>query len=230
MVEEQRHASDSQRRDALCPQASKARQIVLLLDGTGNTLTGGTADTNVLKTFEILAASEDDRQVLYYSGGVGADSRVVSSGIVGRMVGLFRRLPGLAIGDGVVKNISDAYEFLAATFREGDEIYVFGFSRGAFTALCVVDLISQFGLIRSGHTNLIERLLAVYFTRETKRTSNSRRRVADQVRRSLVGQDGRDAFVCFLGLWALCPFVWNATALSDGRSGAEGVSWQVLQA
>lgn len=177
------------------------RQLVLLLDGTGNTLTGGKGDTNVLKTCELLAARNDDKQVLYYSSGVGASSRVVPNGLIGNVLGVWRRLPGLALGDGVIQNILNAYCFVAENYREGDALFVFGFSRGAFAALCVSEVISQFGLVRPGQTHMAEGLLALYFTPVRKDAVDQRTRVLDQVRRSLASRHGTGVRIRFLGLW-----------------------------
>jgi uncharacterized protein (DUF2235 family) len=177
------------------------RQLILLLDGTGNTLTGGRGDTNVLRTCELLAARDSDNQLLYYSSGVGASSRVVPSGLIGNLLGLWRRLPGLALGRGVIQNILNAYCFVAENYLEGDEIYVFGFSRGAFSALCLSELISQFGLIRPGQTHMAEDLLALYFAPIRKQAVDQRARVVDQVRRSLASKHGKAVRIQFLGLW-----------------------------
>lgn len=172
-----------------------------MLDGTGNTLTGGKGDTNVLKTCELLAARDADTQVLYYSSGVGTASRVVPNGLFGNLIGAWRRLPGLALGDGVIQNILNAYCFVAENYQEGDELFIFGFSRGAFSALCVSEVISQFGLVRPGQTHMAESLLALYFAPVRKDSVDHRTRVVDQVRRSLASRHRTDIRIRFLGLW-----------------------------
>lgn len=175
------------------------RQLVLLMDGTGNTLTGGHSDTNVLKTHMTLAGLDFSQQSLYYSSGVGANSRVVSSGILGKLIGFARRIPGLAVGDGVIDNIASAYSFLLEKYQEGDEIYIFGFSRGAFAALCLADIVTDYGLIRDTHSNMVDQVLALYFTPQTEQNSRDRSNRSYQARRFFAHE--RKVKIKFLGLW-----------------------------
>jgi hypothetical protein len=71
---------------------------------------------------------------VYYHSGVGTSDAL-------------DRLVGGAVGLGLSRNVRDAYAFLAANYCEGDEIFLFGFSRGAYTARSVAGLIGWVGLI-----------------------------------------------------------------------------------
>jgi uncharacterized protein (DUF2235 family) len=115
------------------------RNIVLLSDGTGNSR-GKLNKTNVWRTYEALdladpAAPETPRQFAFYDDGVGTSS--------------FKPLAllGGALGIGLVRNVRDLYEFLCRTYRPGDRIYAFGFSRGAFTIRVLLGLICNQGLV-----------------------------------------------------------------------------------
>ena len=78
---------------------------------------------------------KDIVQIVYYQAGVGTK------------FGRITRLWGDATGAGLKQNIREAYGFICHNWADGDEIYLFGFSRGAFTARAIAGLISQFGLL-----------------------------------------------------------------------------------
>src|SRR5258708_37072782 len=73
-------------------------------------------------------------QIVYYHSGVGTSDAV-------------DRVMGGAVGLGLSRNVRDAYAFLAANYCEGDEIFLFGFSRGAYTESSVAGMIGSVGLI-----------------------------------------------------------------------------------
>ncbi len=119
------------------------KRIVICCDGTWNTPDqfdrGKRRPTNVTKT--ALAVAEQDeqgvRQIVFYDKGVGTNW-------------LKRRIGGL-FGFGLSKNIKDAYRFLVAHYNEGDQVFLFGFSRGAFTARSTAGLVRNCGLLRREH-------------------------------------------------------------------------------
>ena len=95
------------------------RKFVLFADGTGNAFT--TQESNVWRLYEALDRTKPD-QVAYYIKGVGTSG--------------WRPLAALdgATGFGVPSNVRKLYRFISWNWEPGDEIYMFGFSRGAFTA------------------------------------------------------------------------------------------------
>ncbi len=187
------------------------RQLVICCDGTNNTLTGRLADTNVLQLFEHLAATDNPAQLLYYDPGVGAPDSLPSIGIGDWLSRKWERLSGLASGRGVFENIGMAYQFLAMHYRSGDQIYLFGFSRGAFTVRCVAGMINLFGLVRPEHEVLLPTLMRVYFSRIATdgiergpvfgTAPLSREDVAAQIRESFTSSNGRNVPVQFVGVW-----------------------------
>jgi uncharacterized protein (DUF2235 family) len=108
------------------------RKFVLFADGTGNAFT--TQESNVWRLYEALDRTKPD-QVAYYIKGVGTSG--------------WRPLAALdgATGIGVPANVRMLYRFLCWNWRSGDEIYIFGFSRGAFTARTLAALIASQGLV-----------------------------------------------------------------------------------
>ncbi len=124
-------------------------------DGTDNEV--ATDSTNVLRLFRML--ERDPRQVAYYDAGVGTlvDPAAIS---VARKF-LSRRLDA-AIGLRVRENVIAAYRFLVSTYQAGDQIYLFGFSRGAYTVRAVAGLIHFLGLLRPELEHLANLAWAIY--------------------------------------------------------------------
>lgn len=109
-----------------------AKKIVILADGTGNGLL--VQVSNICRLSQSLDLSQKD-QLIYYIPGVGTQS--------------FKPLAMLdgATGLGVPANVRKLYRFLCWNWEPGSEIYMFGFSRGAFTIRTLVDFIDKEGLL-----------------------------------------------------------------------------------
>lgn len=124
------------------------KNIVICCDGTGNEFGG--SNSNVVKLYQVLVHS--DEQVCYYHPGVGTMGARNALTAPGRW---WTRLIGLAFGYGVSDNIADAYQFLMRTFEPGDRLYVFGFSRGAYTARALCGMLHVVGLLGKNNEGLI---------------------------------------------------------------------------
>jgi uncharacterized protein (DUF2235 family) len=117
------------------------KRIVICSDGTWNTPDqkdgGENRPSNVVKMARAIAANSPDGkpQIVFYDQGVGT-----SWGL--------DRLTGGAFGKGLEKNIEDAYRFLMHNFEDGDEIFFFGFSRGAYTVRSTAGLIRNSGILK----------------------------------------------------------------------------------
>ena len=111
----------------------RPRQLIVCCDGTNNNLTGRNRDTNVSQLCELLAP-DSQNQLLYYDPGVGNPGTLPEAAWWDKVQQKYERLSGLAFGSGIYENISEAYRFLMRNWREDDDIFLFGFSRGAFTA------------------------------------------------------------------------------------------------
>ena len=107
--------------------------------------------TNVVKLFYALVHGLPEQKT-YYHPGVGTMEAAGAVTMVGRKV---TKLLGKAIGYGLETDIRDAYVFLMNHFEEGDRVFLFGFSRGAYTARAVGALLHMYGLIRPGNEPLV---------------------------------------------------------------------------
>lgn len=131
------------------------RNLVVMLDGTGNEL--GRNLSNVLKLFRI--AEKGERQLCFYNPGVGTIAR---ESPWHRLRQKFTGVIGLALGYGLDDNVLSGYRFLVENWREGDRIYLFGFSRGAWTARILAGFIHLIGLVRPEQLNMCDSALGTY--------------------------------------------------------------------
>jgi uncharacterized protein (DUF2235 family) len=125
------------------------KNLVVCCDGTANEFAAD--KTNVIKLYSTLV-HEPGRQQIFYHPGIGTMEHPAALTDIGRKV---TRLLGMAIGYGLENDIRDAYVFLMRYFEPGDRVYLFGFSRGAYTARAVASLLRMYGLIRRGHESLV---------------------------------------------------------------------------
>ena len=125
-----------------------ANNIVVCCDGTGNEF--GSQNSNVIKLYKTLADGPD--QISYYHPGVGTMGSRNALSVVGKA---WTRLIGLAFGYGISDNLADAYQFLMQTYEPDDRIFVFGFSRGAYTARALCGMLHIVGLLTQGNEGLI---------------------------------------------------------------------------
>lgn len=125
------------------------RNLVVCCDGTANEFERDR--TNVLK-LSLALIKDPDRQLLYYHPGIGTRA---PAGVVSRTGAFLARLAGKAFGYGLKADIADAYTFIMNEYRPGDRLYLFGFSRGAYTVRAVTALLHLYGLIGRGNEALV---------------------------------------------------------------------------
>lgn len=115
------------------------KRLLCFFDGTWNVPDGRADVTNVVKLARVALGTAPDGvlQVTRYVEGIGTDPGD----------GEYQAFLEGAVGVGVDRRIVDGYRFLAERYEPGDEIYLFGFSRGAFQARSLSGLISLVGLL-----------------------------------------------------------------------------------
>lgn len=132
------------------------KRIITCSDGTWNrpnTVDNGKpVQTNVQKIFDKISLRGPDNtlQIRYYDEGIGAQGN------------WWKRIFDGATGKGIDDNILDAYKFIVWNYEPGDEIYLFGFSRGAYTARSLAGLIRKCGIIKKNDLNLINEAYKLY--------------------------------------------------------------------
>jgi uncharacterized protein (DUF2235 family) len=174
-----------------------AKNLVVCLDGTGNQLKAK-GNTNVVRLYEMLDLSDPTRQIAYYDPGVGTFSAAAAWTPVGRHLS---KLLGLAFGSGMRTNLAEAYTYLMRHYQPGDRIYVFGFSRGAYTARALVGMLKAVGLMRPGMENLVPYAVSVYARNKdwTRQDWDQLHRFAGAFSNAVEGRVG--IRVEYLGIW-----------------------------
>jgi uncharacterized protein (DUF2235 family) len=169
------------------------RNIVLFCDGTANKF--GVVNTNVVRVVQSLTR-DDGQQIVYYDPGVGT---MPGPGLITRTGKFLSKVIDLAFATGLDQNVSEAYSFLMDHWEEGDRIYIFGFSRGAYTARVVAALLHHAGLLPSGSQNLIP-----YALRLLRAARKDDLEIGDQFRETFarpVGTPDRRCPIHFVGVW-----------------------------
>ncbi len=196
-----------------------ARQLIICSDGTNNNVTGGKEDTNVVKMLKLLTP-DNNNQVLFYDPGVGNAGELPGTTLWDKARRFYGRVEGLALGRGIYENIAEAYLFLMRSYRPGDQIYFFGFSRGAFTARCIAGLVNQFGILRPSMECMVPTLLHVYFSRRDSDEDKERNKLTTaQIKESFCSEVQQQVPIRFVGVWdtvasvGMPPFDLKITAL-----------------
>jgi uncharacterized protein (DUF2235 family) len=186
------------------------RNLVICCDGTSNRF--GTNNTNVVRLSQILER-DSGRQQLYYDPGVGT---LPEPGWVTKLGKAFSETLGLAFGAGLLAKVGEAYECLMDWWEPGDRVYLFGFSRGAYTVRVLAGLLYAAGLLPKGNHNLTPYVLRL-FRGSKDRQTDAYWEVLRQFRRSFArpvhdGDGERHFPVHFLGLWdtvSSVGWVWD---------------------
>jgi uncharacterized protein (DUF2235 family) len=135
------------------------RNLVICCDGTNNSLVG--APTNVAHLHRLASLDDNARQLSYYDAGVGVEA---DPGMGTRIGAALSRWSGSAFGTGLVENVQQAYVHLIRNFTPGDRIFLFGFSRGAYSVRVIAGLLQNYGLLRKEHENLATEVVRAFQT------------------------------------------------------------------
>jgi uncharacterized protein (DUF2235 family) len=176
------------------------KNLVLCCDGTANEFAEDR--TNVVKLFFTLVR-DPAAQVAYYHPGLGT---MEPPGTLTQTTRIATRLAGQAFGYGLESDIRDVYIFLMNNFAECDRVFLFGFSRGAYTARAVASLLRMYGLISKGNDALVPyaiRMLMAIHAIDSKGGSRS----LEEKRYFTLAADFKGTFsarICkpwFVGVW-----------------------------
>lgn len=164
------------------------KRIITCSDGTWNkpneVVAGVISPTNVWKLYDLIAPADKYgvAQVFFYDEGVGTE--------------WYDHLTGGLFGMGINQNIIQAYQFIAENYEQGDEIYLFGFSRGAYTARSIAGFIRNSGLLRKEYIEKLEEAFLLYKRRDDKSKPD-----ADEALEFKQKYCFDDVRIKFIGVW-----------------------------
>jgi uncharacterized protein (DUF2235 family) len=145
--------------DASSSGPKKINRLVLCFDGTGNNFTATEVDTNIVKIYEMLDRETDD-QYHYYQPGIGtftsgAITNTTNNGWYANTKQWIDETRDEMFAGSFVDHVIGGYRFLLRYYTPGDKVYIFGFSRGAYTARFLAEMIDNIGLLSKGNEEMI---------------------------------------------------------------------------
>ena len=209
------------------------KNLVVCCDGTGNqfgSVVGRSKDgkpifennnSNVVRLYTCLEVGPE--QMAYYHPGVGTMGSPTSRNRVERW---WSKVKGLGFGMGFTDNMADAYRFLMQNYADGDRIYLFGFSRGAYTVRALAGALSMYGLLCPGNEGHLNYMLGMYAD-ASKRAFNRDHTVPRRLDESIESRAFRETFsrtvpIHFMGVWdtvSSVGWIWDPVKLLyDGQN------------
>jgi uncharacterized protein (DUF2235 family) len=128
-----------------------AKNILIFSDGTGQA--GGLRPdqrlSNVYKLFRATRIGPESiinpgQQIAFYDAGLGSDD--IQGPVWGQLVKVVRKFLSSAFGTGFTRNVADCYGHILSVYKDGDKIFLIGFSRGAYTVRSVAGVINLCGV------------------------------------------------------------------------------------
>lgn len=182
------------------------KRIAICCDGTWNSPDqnkdehGVPSPTNVVKVAQAIKMHGDDgkEQKIFYDAGVGAAGNFVKKAWEG------------ATGAGLTRNIKEAYAFLINHYEPGDELFFFGFSRGAFTVRSLAGLIRNCGLLRKDALDKVDRAIEIYKSRDAIDAPSTNESIL--FRRTYAVEDITQ--IKFIGVWDTVGALGNPLLLN----------------
>lgn len=167
------------------------KRIIICCDGTWNTpdkeVGGIPTFTNVVRVAQAVKPVSYDgiNQLTFYDPGIGTSGSVIKRWFEG------------ATGAGISKNLLRAYRYIILNYEPGDELYFFGFSRGAFTVRSLAGLIRNSGILETNESDLINRAYKLYKSRSP--LTHPREKEATLFRKTYAVAD--TVPIKFIGVW-----------------------------
>ena len=185
------------------------RNIIICCDGTDNQF--GKANTNVVRMAQV-AKQDSSTQIVYYDPGIGTLPEPTAKTKVAKWLS---RTKALAFGTDIDDKVAIAYSHLMDFWKPGDSVYIFGFSRGAYTARVLGGMLHTVGLLPAGNQHLLPYARRIY--KSLRSNNKGAWDLCDQFRWSFarpVADDDTDRRfpIHFIGLWdtvSSIGWIWN---------------------
>jgi uncharacterized protein (DUF2235 family) len=168
------------------------KRLIICCDGTWNH-PEDPSPTNVVRTARAIKPKGTDKttgkripQIVFYDWGVGTGN-------------LGEKLAGGALGKGLEKNVQDAYRFIVHNYVKGDQLFVYGFSRGAFTARSLGGMIRNCGILTRNKAHLIPDGFKMYKSKVHPDDKKAKRFRAAHAHHNELQDESPEVF--FMGVW-----------------------------
>ncbi|GBE87239.1 predicted protein [Sparassis crispa] len=170
----------------ICKAEKNGRKLIVALDGTLNQF--GRKNSNVVEIYARI--EKDGQQLSYYNSGIGTYANTARSTIWKRTKLKLSSLFDMAFARNFEKIVLGAYRWLSDTYQPGDQIFLFGFSRGAYQVRVLAGMIEQVGLIYSGNEEQIPFAYQLYEQADDSMANHFKETFSH-----------REVKVHFLGVW-----------------------------
>ncbi len=174
------------------------KKLIIFFDGTSNKF--GTKNTNVVKAFRVI---DDQDQLKCYIPGVGSIMDKKDHFFIKRLV---KKWMGKGFGYGLQERVLAGYKFLCRHYVPGDEISMFGYSRGAYSAKVLAALVSEYGLMGTHNDYNMQYAYNLYIKRKPNFETMAKFKKTFATHRPSIK---------FLGLWDSVSSVGNAVQMRN---------------
>jgi uncharacterized protein (DUF2235 family) len=183
------------------------RNLVICCDGTNNQF--GIENTNVVRLVQSLV-SDPERQLVYYDPGIGT---LPEPGWVTKVGKKISEIFDLAFATGLNHKVEEAYTFLMDYWQPGDQVFLFGFSRGAYTVRVLAALLHGLGALPRGGDNLVPYVTRLFGGVDQKKYWDLSQEFRWTFARPLSTGDGQKRFpIHLIGVWdtvSSVGWVWD---------------------
>ncbi|KIK99629.1 hypothetical protein PAXRUDRAFT_822546 [Paxillus rubicundulus Ve08.2h10] len=167
--------------------ARPPRMIVLCFDGTSGQF--DSANSNVVKFYALLRKDCPEQQLVYYQAGIGT---YFAPGVVSPLWTPLAQLLDEAVAWYLDAHVMGGYKYLMENYRPGDKIYLFGFSRGAYTARALAGMLGKVGLLQRDNVQQVSFAYKAYM-----RSDKEGIKLAARFKRTF----SQEVAVDFVGVW-----------------------------
>jgi len=185
------------------------RNLVICFDGTNNEF--GLENTNVVRLIQVLDRHQTN-QLVHYDPGIGT---LPEPGLFTRLGKKVSEWVDLAFATSLSRRVEGGYQYLMNYWEPGDQVYVFGFSRGVYTARVLAAMLHMIGLLPRGGENLLPYAMRMFAA--SRRNDPNYWKLLGSFRQTFAraitpGDDVRRFPIHFLGVWdtvSSVGWVWN---------------------
>lgn len=189
-----------------------SRNVIVCCDGTDNTF--GHQNSNVVRLIQSLRR-DPTKQRLYYDPGIGTFPASTAWNPLSLVKEKIANVADRMMAWRLEQNVQEAYSYLMDYWEMGDRVFLFGFSRGAYTVRVLAGMLHVMGLLPRGNYNLVPYVMNIYKSLRGASHASNYWKLSSEFRTTFsreTGQRARRFPVRFLGVWdtvSTVGWIWN---------------------